>query len=66
MSIHMALRITTPTGDFTVFGGFTILRGSRLADALVQLRNLARSGLRSESEVEAEIAILIDNSKKEV
>lgn len=48
--------------DTTYFGRATVYRGSRLADALVRLRELARSGERNKSDVEFEIASLIDNS----
>lgn len=63
MSLTLAIRINTPVADCSVFGEITILRGSRLVDALIYLRSLARDGVRSRSEIDYEAARLIDNSR---
>lgn len=55
--------IIAPSPDTTHFGRATVYSGARLADALVRLRELARSGERSKSDVEAEIEQLIERSR---
>jgi hypothetical protein len=62
MAARVATHYNSPSIDGTVFGENAVFRGARLADALVYLRSLARTGLRSKREIDAEIGRLIANS----
>ena len=64
MNAHLSIHYNSRSTDVTVFGSIAIFRGSRLVDAICELRRLARDGVRDKSVIEAEIHQIIDNERK--
>lgn len=66
MNANLSIHYNSRSTDVTVFGSIAIFRGSRLVDAICELRRLGRDGVRDQKLVSYEVDNLIDNERKDL